>query len=157
MSNILIPDEQRRLLELAIAELDLSWGEGAQARSVSILDRPPPGWVVEERYLPALYVHSDGERITYLDLNDAERTHAIDVVIMAPPGADAFDALAAFQLAIERGVYEATQDPEALGAVCTTCRLGAVTNLRDKGGVPLGVRVLSYELTASVTADDPSL
>lgn len=152
MSGILIAQEIRARFKAALAGASLTADAGAGPVPVTILARMPAGWILDDDQLPALYVFSSGERLSYESLAEVERTLSLDVVLMAQGGADPMDQLDEMQLGVEVAMIAAG----GFG-LARQNRLISVEIAQDQGAVQIGNRVMRYEITFGATPEDPSL
>lgn len=152
MSGILIAKEIRARFKAALAGASILADAGSGPVPVSILDRAPPGWVVDDDKLPALYVFSSGERLFHKSLSEVERTLILDVVLMAQGGADPMDQLDDVQLGVEVAMIAAG----GFGLARQNLLI-SVEAAQNQGAVQIGNRVMRYEITFGATPGDPSL
>lgn len=150
MSDVLVAKEVRARMNAAISGLSILVGGVAQ--SVTVLRRPPAGWLVPAGQLPAVYVFNTGERIQPDSLEADRRDHLFDVVVMAGSSEDPSDQLDDLQLAIERAILASG----GLGGIAAEVALSAVSIAHDQAGVVFGVRTMSYGVVCYVTRADPS-
>lgn len=151
-SNTLVAKELRARFKAALAAagivIDVAPATGV---TVTILERAPAGWVVEEKQLPALYVFSSGEAFNYQSVSEVERTLFLEVVLMAR-GAAPDDQLDDMQLAVEL---------EAIASggfgIARSIRPISAEIAQSQGAVLMGTRVVKFEIVFGVTPDDPSL
>lgn len=152
MSDTLIAKELRHRLKAALSAASITVDAGAGAVAVSVLDVPPAGWVLSDDRLPALYVFTSGELLSYESLSEVERSPALDVVLLARGGGDPCDQLDDMQLAVERIVIAG----DGFG-IARTARLTSVEVPQNSGAPMLGARLMRYVFTYGVTPGDPSL
>lgn len=152
MSKILIGKEIRHRFRAALSSAGITVDAGSGPVAVAVLNTPPPGWVVPDETLPALYVFASGEGLAHEDLSEVTRQLFLDVVLMARGGGDPMDQLDDMQLAVEQTMISAGGFDLA-----RSNRLMSVEIAQNQGALMIGTRLMKFEITFGATPDDPSL
>ena len=152
MSDILIAKEIRHRFKAALSGAGLTVDAGAGPVPVTVLSRPPAGWVVADKKLPALYVFASGEGLSHDAIDEVERTLALDVVLMASASGDPMDELDDMQLGVEQTILAAGGFDLARSVRLMSCEIA-----QDQGALMIGVRAMKYEIVFGATPGDPSL
>lgn len=152
MSDTLISKEIRHRLKAALSAAQIEVVTAAGLAPVTVLDRPPAGWVVPEASLPAIYALTVGERRDHEGLAEVGHVLQIDVVLMAREGGDPADQLDDMQLAVERIVTDAAGFGLARSFRLMSCEIS-----QNQGALMIGARLMSFEIGFGSTPGDPSL